>query len=545
MALSGPVIAEELKDAEESYPWPWIAEAFKIAIHENKRSWRYIAAILRRQAAEGRTGAMLPGRNEEHHGEPGRYTRRIAAGNSLKTTNGDRAGGDRAGLRSVEGFEPEEPAGPNCPLCDGAGWVSKRVPVGHPDFGEAFPCRCQQERNPTNRSEALPRYQQFGPTPPHYPGRHPPGRPLPDDMGRRMFQDALTATVDFAANPSGWLVFTGPAVAARRTWRWRRPTVALTWVAPPTLSWPPTADHLRAAFAPDNLITYDELFEQVRNVPVLVLDDLTYRATTPWAQEKLLQIFNHRFNAQLPTIITVRGPLERLDEGLRTRMESFGDFSKVFRLGEHNSRLTRRIGDIPGDMQQRMTLEAFDVQGGYNTSDVGQSTLIRARQAAETFAAHPQGWLLFTGPRGCGKTHLAIAIAGESLRQGRTVFYAFVPSLLDHLRATFSPDSPIGYDELFEQVKTTPLLILDDLGTETTTPWAEEKLYQIVVYRYDVRLPTVITSVFSVEELEAIKPRIGSRLVDGMMVDWHPISALQLPGPTAHHLKYRIGAPGR
>ena len=70
----GPVIADELKDAEESYPWPWIAEAFKIAIHENKRSWRYIAAILRRQAAEGRTEAILPGRNEEHHGEPGRHT---------------------------------------------------------------------------------------------------------------------------------------------------------------------------------------------------------------------------------------------------------------------------------------------------------------------------------------------------------------------------------------------------------------------------------------------------------------------------------------
>ncbi len=461
----------------------------------------------------------------------GDILRRIAAGNSLKTTNGDRAGGDRAGgdragLRSVEGLEPEEPAGPPCPLCDGAGWVSKRVPVGHPDFGEAFPCRCQQERNPTNRSEALLRYSNLGQLRRITLEDTRPEGPLPDDMGRRMFQDALTATIDFAANPSGWLVFTGPSgsgkthlavAAANRCIDLGCTTYFI--VAADLL------DHLRAAFAPDNLITYDELFEQVRNVPVLVLDDLTYRATTPWAQEKLLQIFNHRFNAQLPTIITVRGPLERLDEGLRTRMESFGDFSKVFRLGEHNSRLTRRIGDIPGDMQQRMTLEAFDVQGGYNTSDVGRSTLIRARQAAETFAAHPQGWLLFTGPRGCGKTHLAIAIAGESLRQGRTVFYAFVPSLLDHLRATFSPDSPIGYDELFEQVKTTPLLILDDLGTETTTPWAEEKLYQIVVYRYDVRLPTVITSVFSVEELEAIKPRIGSRLVDGMMVDWHPISA--------------------
>ncbi len=89
----GPVIADELKDAEDRYPWPWIAEAFRIAIHENKRSWRYILGILRRWAAEGRggfreateegqrepgigakAGATLWERDGIHNGEPGRYT---------------------------------------------------------------------------------------------------------------------------------------------------------------------------------------------------------------------------------------------------------------------------------------------------------------------------------------------------------------------------------------------------------------------------------------------------------------------------------------
>ena len=349
---------------------------------------------------------------------------------------------------------------------------------------------------------------------------------MPDATGQQMFRAALAAATDFADNPAGWLVFTGPsgsgktwlaAAAANRCIELGFPTYFI--VAADLL------DHLRATYAPDNPMSYDELFEQVRNVPALVLDDLTAQATTPWAQEKLFQILNHRFNAELPTIITVRGPLERLDEGLRTRMESYGGFSRVFRLGEHNTRLARRVGDIPGDMRQRMTLDAFDVWGNPNTDRAGRETLQRAKQAAVDFAANPAGWLLLTGPRGCGKTHLAVAVAGESSRQGRPVFYAFVPSLLDHLRSTFSPDSPIGYDELFEQIKTAPLLVLDDLGTESSTPWAEEKLYQIVVYRYDVRLPTVITSVFSVEELEGMKPRIGSRLMDGAMVDWHPISA--------------------
>ena len=214
-----------------------------------------------------------------------------------------------------------------------------------------------------------------------------------------------------------------------------------------------------------------------------------------------------------------------MDEALRSRIEAAESLCRVFQLGQYNTRLARRIGDVPDEMRQRMNFITFDVKGGRYASRKDQESLQRAKQAAETFAAEPEGWLLFTGPRGSGKTHLAVAIAGESLGRGRPVFFAFVPSLLDHLRSTFSPDSPVGYDELFEQLKTAPLLILDDLGAESSTPWAEDKLYQIVVYRHEARLPTVITNAFSIEELEEAKPRIASRLVDSMVVDWEPITA--------------------
>ena len=70
-----------------------------------------------------------------------------------------------------------------------------------------------------------------------------------------------------------------------------------------------------------------------------------------------------------------------------------------------------------------------------------------------------------------------------------------------------------------------PLLILDDLGAESSTAWADEKLYQIVVHRHELRLPTVITSTFSLDELEETKPRIASRLTDSLVVDWQPITA--------------------
>jgi len=49
-----PMIAEELKEAEKTYPLQWIEEAFKEAVTLNKRSWKYIARILERWASEGK-----------------------------------------------------------------------------------------------------------------------------------------------------------------------------------------------------------------------------------------------------------------------------------------------------------------------------------------------------------------------------------------------------------------------------------------------------------------------------------------------------------
>ena len=54
IGMLNPMIAEELKDAEERYPQDWIEEAFREAVKSNKRSWRYVAAVLDRWEREGR-----------------------------------------------------------------------------------------------------------------------------------------------------------------------------------------------------------------------------------------------------------------------------------------------------------------------------------------------------------------------------------------------------------------------------------------------------------------------------------------------------------
>jgi DNA replication protein DnaC len=93
----------------------------------------------------------------------------------------------------------------------------------------------------------------------------------------------------------------------------------------------------------------------------------------------------------------------------------------------------------------------------------------------------------------------------------KPALFVVVPDLLDHLRSTFSPDSKISYDQFFESVKNTPLLVLDDFGKQTTASWAQEKLYQVINYRYNARLPTVVTTNLSTDEMDS---SISSRFAD-------------------------------
>jgi DNA replication protein DnaC len=134
------------------------------------------------------------------------------------------------------------------------------------------------------------------------------------------------------------------------------------------------------------------------------------------------------------------------------------------------------------------------------------------------------------GPYGSGKTHLAAAIANYRAATGIPPLFIMVPDLLDHLRSTFSPDSSTSYDRRFNQIRTAPLLILDDLGTQSMTPWVKEKLYQLFNYRYNANLPTVITTADSLSEID---PRIRSRMLDRRICRIYAITA-----PTYH------GGPG-
>ncbi|MDQ6644150.1 MAG: ATP-binding protein, partial [Chloroflexota bacterium] len=140
----------------------------------------------------------------------------------------------------------------------------------------------------------------------------------------------------------------------------------------------------------------------------------------------------------------------------------------------------------------------------------------RAYHEARRFAESPDGWFILIGPNGCGKTHLAAAIANKHLRDGAVVLFTVVPELLAHLRATFAPTSTEAYDQRFAKMREAELLILDDLGSHQSSPWANEKLFQLLNYRYNSGYPTVITA--NMQGLTGLDERIRSRLNDHALV---------------------------
>jgi len=423
---------------------------------------------------------------------------------SITNTSGPRAE-IPSGLESED--TPDEPV---CPLCHGAKFLHPLLANGKPDYGRVVPCSCARQEQEGKLQLRLQKYSNLGPlTRLTFDTIQPEGRNKDTSAGQS-FQKALTAAKTFAANPEGWLVFSGPSgcgkthlAAAIANYRIAIDQPAFYITVPDLL------DHLRSSFSPGSDMPYDEFFEQVRNAPLLILDDFGAQSTTPWANEKLEQLINHRFNNQLPTVIVTMVPLEELDERTHTRLTDPG-LCRAYMVGTREQALSTSSWNPEFELQKKMTFDSFDSKR-VNLPLEQRQNLEMAYRLAVDFAKSPEGWLVFQGVNGCGKTHLASAIVNFRYQQKQPALFVVVPDFLDHLRSTFSPDSKTSYDRLFEGVRSTPLLVLDDFGEQATTPWAQEKLYQVINHRYNARLATVITTSCSLDEIET---RISSRLAD-------------------------------
>ncbi len=433
-----------------------------------------------------------------------------------------------------------------CPICGGVGWLRRDLPVNDPNFGQLVRCVCKENELNRNAREGMYRdsnletFKEMT-----FNSFSVQGRLGLGDEQIHSLQYALSQAQKFAASPRGWLVLMGTygcgkthlaAAIANACVEFGMTTSFLT--VPDLMDW------LRNSFDSKDT-SFEERFDQIRNVGLLVLDDLGTQNATKWANEKLFQIIDYRYVRKLPLVVTTNLTLEDMDDRIRSRLQD-PDLCTRVRISAPDYRAPIKDSKDPLVYQLQLLADRsfgnFSLREPERLDTEVQTNLENVFRAAQEFAENPQGWLVLTGNYGCGKTHLAAAIGNYRKGMGDDPIFVVVPDLLDHLRATFSPTSNTSYDNMFNRVKSASVLVLDDLGTQSATPWAREKLYQIFNERYNARLTTIITMSSNFSDLDA---RIRSRMLDTRLCTIYEILAPSYRGgggasPKPHKTKSRI-----
>jgi len=176
--------------------------------------------------------------------------------------------------------------------------------------------------------------------------------------------------------------------------------------------------------------------------------------------------------------------------------------------------LRRRLASIPR-RYRHCTLEGF-----FSRNPSHERALALARRVVQEFPGGRYG-LLFTGPCGVGKTHLAAAVLRELVetRGARGLFTEF-GRLLRRLQDTYDRGSETPSREVIDPVLLADVLVLDDLGATRTTPWVIETLGLILGERYDQDRLTLITTNLPLEAPpgeETLADRIGDRLASRLV----------------------------
>jgi DNA replication protein DnaC len=441
---------------------------------------------------------------------------------------------------------------PNCPHCHGAGYLRYDVPMGDPHFGRLEPCVCRSTdiaEGARQRLFELSRLDRLSHlTFENFDVRGNRNAKFMTPQDAHSLQTAKEKAENFVRTPQGWLLLEGgygcgkthlAAAIANYAVSMGTPTLFITV--------PDLLDSLRFAFS-DPETTFEARFDEIRNATLLVLDDFGTQNATAWAQEKLFQIMNYRYINKLPTVITTNLMLDEIESRIRSRLqdEEFVNHVRIivpdFRRPTETSNpgismlslpeikgmtfknFETREDEIGKDAKTTTTTERQDRFGNkvkdkeishVKVTQEDVKTLRKAHNAAVTFAEEPAGWLVLLGGSFCGKTHLAAAIGNYRIDLGGQAILVEVADLLDYLRQTFSPKSDVSFDRRFNEIKSTPMLILDDLKESgTSSVWAEDKLHQILNYRYYANLPTVITSTLTQDTFPVNYPGLWNKILD-------------------------------
>ncbi|HEX8150855.1 MAG TPA: ATP-binding protein [Pyrinomonadaceae bacterium] len=124
--------------------------------------------------------------------------------------------------------------------------------------------------------------------------------------------------------------------------------------------------------------------------------------------------------------------------------------------------------------------------------------------------------LLFAGPVGVGKTHLAVAILRGLAEKGTPSLFWEYGALLKEIQDSYNPVSRTSEMNVLAPVYEAEVLVLDELGASKPTEWVLDTMTQVVGRRYNDKKLTIFTTNYTDERQspagETLQDRIGVRL---------------------------------
>jgi DNA replication protein DnaC len=144
-----------------------------------------------------------------------------------------------------------------------------------------------------------------------------------------------------------------------------------------------------------------------------------------------------------------------------------------------------------------------------------EKALLQAHQLASDYPAVDRG-LIFMGPAGVGKTHLAVSIIKDLTEKGFASIFCEFGSLLKEIQDSYNPVSKSSELRVLAPVFQADVLVLDELGATVPTDWVRDTMYQIINRRYNDKKLTVFTTNYldtrTSDKEQVLEDRIGPRL---------------------------------
>jgi DNA replication protein DnaC len=149
-------------------------------------------------------------------------------------------------------------------------------------------------------------------------------------------------------------------------------------------------------------------------------------------------------------------------------------------------------------------------EGSYDIHNVMENVYRTTVRYAEEFN-HSADSLLLYGKTGLGKTHLSLSIAKRVIEKGYTVAYNSIINFLDEISKEKYGRSDDNTKDTEREIIDVDLLVIDDLGSEHSTPYLESIIYNIINTRMNLQKPTIINC--NLDKLENLRERYNDRIV--------------------------------